>query len=103
MICVSVTYANTPGKKFDHAYYAQTHFALVRSRLKSMGLVRDEIDQGVGGGDPGSAAPYAAIGRLYFNTLGEFQAAMQTHGPEIIADVPNYTDIPPVIQVSQMA
>jgi hypothetical protein len=32
----------------------------------------------------------------------EFQKAMGAHGPEIIGDVPNYTDIEPQIQISQM-
>jgi hypothetical protein len=32
----------------------------------------------------------------------EFQKAMAAHGPEIIADIPNYTDIEPQIQFSEM-
>jgi uncharacterized protein (TIGR02118 family) len=102
MICISVVYPNTPGKKFDHDYYAKTHMPLVMKLLKSLGLIRYEIDTGLAGGTPGAPAPFTCIGRLYFNTLEEFQTALATHGAEIIADVPNYTDIELQIQVSQM-
>ncbi len=102
MVCISVLYPNTPGKKFDHDYYAQTHMPLVMDRLKSSGLLRYEIDTGLAGGAPGSPAPFTCVGRLYFNTLEEFQTSLGTHGAEILADVPNYTDIELQIQVSQM-
>jgi hypothetical protein len=42
------------------------------------------------------------VGRLYFNTLEEFEKAMAAHGAEILGDVPNYTDIELQIQISQM-
>jgi uncharacterized protein (TIGR02118 family) len=102
MVCISVVYLNASGKKFDHDYYAQTHMPLVRDRCKSSGLIRYEIDRGLGGGAPGSPAPFACIGRLYFDTVEGFQKAMGAHGPELIGDVPNFTDIEPQIQVSQM-
>jgi uncharacterized protein (TIGR02118 family) len=31
-----------------------------------------------------------------------FQAAMQEHGAEILGDIANYTDIAPVVQVSEV-
>jgi uncharacterized protein (TIGR02118 family) len=76
---------------------------VVMDRLKSSGLIRYEIDTGLAGGAPGSPAPFICAGRLYFNTVEEFQAALAMHGPEILSDIPNYTDIEPQIQVSQMA
>jgi uncharacterized protein (TIGR02118 family) len=102
MVCISVFYTNAAGKKFDHEYYAQSHMPLVMDRFKSSGLIRYEIDRGLAGGTPGSSAPFASIGRLYFNTVEEFQKAMAAHGPEILGDVPNYTDIELQIQIAQM-
>jgi uncharacterized protein (TIGR02118 family) len=101
MVCISVLYPNASGKKFDHEYYAQTHMPLVMDRCKGSGLIRWEIDSGLAGGAPGSSAPFICIGRLYFNTIEEFQKAIAAHGPEILGDVPNYTDIELQIQVSQ--
>ena len=101
MIRVSVHYPAKPGARFDHTYYAQRHMALVRQRLGSLGLVRAEIDRAVSGSGPG-AAPFACIGYLYFSTLEEFQKAMKLHGPELMGDVPNFTDIQPQVQVSEV-
>ena len=33
MIKVSVMYANTPGARFDHAYYRDKHMPLVKARM----------------------------------------------------------------------
>lgn len=102
MVCLSVFYPHAPGKKFDHDYYSQKHMPLVMDRLKSSGLIRYEIDRGLAGGAPGAPAPFTCTGRLYFNTVEEFQKALATYGPEILGDVPNYTDIELQIQISQM-
>lgn len=102
MVCIAVLYPNESGKKFDHDYYARTHMPLVMDRCKRFGLIRYEIDRGLSGGAPGSAAPFISTGRLYFNSVDEFEKAMEAHGAEVLGDVPNYTDIQLQIQVSQM-
>ncbi len=102
MVCVSVFYPYSQGKKFDHKYYAQSHMPMVMDRCKSFGLSRYEIDSGLAGGEPGSLAPFTCVGRLYFDAAEEFEKAMSAHGSEILGDIPNYTDIEPQIQVSQM-
>jgi uncharacterized protein (TIGR02118 family) len=42
------------------------------------------------------------MGHLYFGSVAEFQAAFGPHTTAIMADVPNYTNIQPVIQVSEV-
>jgi uncharacterized protein (TIGR02118 family) len=101
MICVTVFYPNSPDRKFDHDYYVKTHMPLCLDRLKNHGVVRFEVDRGLGGQDPQSPAPFVCMGRLYFTTLEGFQEGMRTHGAEIRADIANYTDITPNLQVSQ--
>ncbi|MBI4609665.1 MAG: EthD family reductase [Candidatus Rokubacteria bacterium] len=102
MIRVSVLYPSKEGARFDHDYYAKKHMAMVKSRLANLGLVRLEIDKGLAGGAPGAPAPYVCIGHLYFNSIADFQKAIGAHGAEFMADVPNYTDIRPQIQVSEI-
>lgn len=102
MVRISVFYATSEGKKFDHDYYVDRHMKLVRERLNSFGLVRTEVDKGLGGGAPGAPAPYVAIGHVYFNSLDGFQKGMGQHGKEIMADVANYTNIQPQIQISEI-
>ena len=102
MIRVTVLYPSGDGKKFDHDYYVNRHMQLVQQRLKSFGLVRTEVDKGVAGGAPGAPAPFLAIGHVYFNTLADFQKGMGQHGKELLGDVPNFTNIQPQIQISEI-
>jgi uncharacterized protein (TIGR02118 family) len=39
---------------------------------------------------------------LFCETLEGFSAGMAAHGPEIMGDIPNYTDLKPVIQISEV-
>jgi uncharacterized protein (TIGR02118 family) len=103
MICVSVSYPGGPGKRFDHEYYQDKHRALVVDRLTSVGLTRIEMDKGLSGMVPGSEPMFTGGGRLYFNSIEEFQHAMAAHGAELMADISNYTDITPQFQVSETA
>jgi uncharacterized protein (TIGR02118 family) len=102
MVRISVLYPNESGKKFDHDYDVNKHMKLVRDRLTSFGLVRTEVDKGVAGGAPGSSAPYVAVGHVYVNALDGFQKGMGQHGKEIMADIANYTDIQPQMQISEI-
>jgi uncharacterized protein (TIGR02118 family) len=102
MIRVTVLYPNESGKKFDEEYYKSRHMKLVTDRLKSFGLVRTEVDHGLAGGAPGSPAPYVCVGHLYFDSLADFQKGMGAHGQEILADIPNYTNIQPTMQISEI-
>ena len=102
MIRVTVLYPNEAGKKFDVDYYRNKHMKLVGERLKDFGFVRAEVDKGVTGGAPGSSAPYVCIGHVYLNSLADFQKGMGVHGKEILGDIPNYTDIQPTMQISEI-
>ena len=101
MICVSVMYPHAPGKRFDQVYYEQKHRPLVMETLANHGIVKYEILQGLSGLAPGSEPAFACTGNLYFNTVGDFQQAMAEHGPELQADIPNFTDIMPQFQISE--
>jgi uncharacterized protein (TIGR02118 family) len=94
-----VHYPNGEGKKFDLDYYVRTHMPMAGRLLKPL---RYEVDKGIAGGAPGSAAPFVASCHFYFNTLADFQKSMSAHGQELIADVPNYTNIQPEIQMSEI-
>ena len=41
------------------------------------------------------------MGRLYFETIEGFQQSLAQHGPELIADIPNFTNVELVLQVSE--
>ena len=94
MIRVSVLYPR-PGK-FDFDYYAKEHMQLVHKLLSPFGLVKSEVDRGV------ESSPYVAVGHMIFNTIEDMREGLQAHDPDLQADLPNFTDIQPQFQVSEM-
>jgi len=101
MIKVSVMYANTPGARFDHEYYRDKHMPLVKARMGD-GCKYYTIDKGLAGGVPGAPATYVGMCHIFCDSVESFQASMGPHMQEIMADIPNYTDLAPVIQISEV-
>ena len=102
MIRVSVLYPNKSGVRFDHQYYSTTHVGLVKEKLGPAGLVRIDVDRGVAGASEETPAPYTAVGHLIFESLEAFRSAMAAHGEALAADIPNYTDLEPSVQISEI-
>jgi uncharacterized protein (TIGR02118 family) len=61
-----------------------------------------EIDKGIAGRTPEEPIPYLAIGYLYFDKLSAYQNSFRPNAEEIRKDIPNYTNIQPVIQISEV-
>jgi uncharacterized protein (TIGR02118 family) len=101
MIKVSVMYPNGQGHTFDIAYYTAKHMPMVKQKLGAA-LKSMAVEQGLAGGEPGSEPAYLAFGHLYFDTVEAFQAAFGPHAPGILADIPNYTNVKPVLQISEV-
>lgn len=100
-IKVSVLYPNEEGKSFDMDYYCTKHVAMV-GELLGDAIIGATIEQGLGGAEPGSPASYIAMGNLYFESLESFQNSFGPNAEKIMADLPNYTNIQPVIQISEV-
>ena len=103
MIVVLVMYPDSEDATFDMDYYLNTHLKLVGDRWGGMGLKGARVLTGVSGGSAGSAAPYRVMAVVDFESLEAFQATAAAHGAEIFGDVPNFTNITPVVQISDIA
>lgn len=101
MIKVSVMYPNTPGARFDHGYYRDKHMPIVAAKMGAA-CRSYTVDRGLAGGAPGAPATYVAMCHIFFDSIEAFQAAFGPHAKSIMADVPNYTDIAPTMQVSEV-
>jgi uncharacterized protein (TIGR02118 family) len=101
LITVSVLYPNTAGCKFDMNYYLNKHMPMVKEKL-GPACRRVAVEGGIAGGAPGAPATYVAMCHLYFDSTDAFQAAFAPHAPTIMADIPNYTDSQPTIQISEV-
>jgi uncharacterized protein (TIGR02118 family) len=101
MIKVSVMYPNTPGARFDHDYYRDKHMPLVKARMGDS-CKYYTVDKGLAGGTPGAPAVYVGMCHIFCDSVEAFQRGFGPHAKEIMADIPNYTDQTPVIQISEV-
>jgi uncharacterized protein (TIGR02118 family) len=101
MIKVSVIYPNGEGKKFDMNYYTNTHLPMVGGLLGSA-LKGATVEKGIGSAMPGSPAPFAGMGNMYFDTMEDFGNAFGPNAEKIMGDLPNFTNIEPIVQVSEV-
>ena len=101
MIKVTILYPNGDGKKFDMDYYSNKHMPMVASLLGDS-LKLYEIDKGIAGRTPDEPIPYLAIGYLYFDNLSAYQNSFRPNAEKIRNDIPNYTNIQPVVQISEV-
>ena len=90
MIRVSVLYPSGEGSTFDHDYYKNSHVPLACSTWNVAG----EIDKGISG-------PNVAAVHFFFDSMDAMQTALALPGTgAVMADVANYTNITPVMQIS---
>jgi uncharacterized protein (TIGR02118 family) len=94
MIKVSVLYPKSDGATFDIDYYCKRHMPMVRDKL-GLPLQGIAVEQGVDG-------PYIAAGHLFFESVDAFKAAFDPHAQAIMADMPNYTNTKPAVQVAEV-
>jgi uncharacterized protein (TIGR02118 family) len=99
---MSVLYPKSSESHFDHDYYVQKHIPLVQARWAEMGLESSEVMRGVAGPD-GAAPTFELICLLSFDSTEQVRAALAKFGAEIVGDVPNFTNIEPVIQLNEPA
>lgn len=101
MIRFNVMYPAKEGARFDHAYYRDKHMPMVASRLGSACLYYT-IDKGLAGGAPGAPSPFLAACSVVCESVASLQAALGPNAKEIMADIPNYTDVQPVVWISEV-
>lgn len=101
LIKVSVMYPFAEGKTFNMEYYETKHMPMVAGYLGS-NLVKYTIEKGFASGIPNQPLPYMAVGTFYVKSLSEYQAAIGPNRDAIRADFPNYTNVAPIILVSEV-
>jgi uncharacterized protein (TIGR02118 family) len=101
MIKISVFYPNSHGCKFDMAYYLKHHMPLVQ-RLLGGALKGMAVEEGLAGGAPGVPPSYVAMGHLLFESVEAYQSSFGPNADEILNDIPNYSNVQPTIQISEV-
>jgi uncharacterized protein (TIGR02118 family) len=98
---VSILYPNSEGSTFDMDYYCNTHIPMTAERL-GPALKGVTIEKGLSGGAPGSQPTYLAAGHLLCDSVEAFQEAFAPHAQELTSDIPNYTNVRPIVQISEV-
>ncbi len=98
--CITVMYPNTPGVTFDFDYYLRRHATLIH-RLYGDCIAKIELRRG-GGTPDGKPAPFVAIINIWIADQEAFDIAGAKHGATLIADVPNFTNTMPTIQIDEI-
>ena len=98
MIKVAVLYPQS--KKFDWDYYLNKHTPLLQ-KLMGPALKKVEIDKGIAGGAPGTAALRRSAPCISTRSKPFRRRSGRTPAPSW-AISPNYTDAQPIIQIGEV-
>jgi len=101
MFKVAILYPNGEDKTFDMDYYEKKHMPMVAGFL-GKNLKFYEIDKGIAGRTPNDKVPFLAIGYFYINDVAEYNKAIAQNRDAVISDFKNYTNIQPVVQISEI-
>jgi uncharacterized protein (TIGR02118 family) len=100
MIKMTVMYPYDDSKRFDMDYYLTKHMALVKEKVGDA-LVKVTVDRGLGGPGPDMPPVYTTMCQLFFESMEDFETYCAPNSPLFDADLPNFTDITPVIQINE--
>ena len=101
MFKVAILYPNGDDKTFDMDYYEKKHMPMVAGFI-GKNLKFYEIDKGISGRTPNDKPPFVAIGYFYINDVAEYNKAIAQNREAVINDFKNYTNIQPVVQISEI-
>jgi len=94
---VTVLYPNKDGAQFNFDYYTKKHIPWVAGLVGKSIEVRRGISSATG-----SPPPFVCLATILVNSIAEFQTVFAKHGVEILADIPNYTNIEPFVQFDEI-
>lgn len=82
-------------------YYLNQHIPLVRLKMGAA-IKGMSVAQGLIGAQPGTEAAYRVIFSMLFDSAEAFAGAFGPAAAEIQGDIPRYTNLAPIIQVSEV-
>ena len=101
MIEITILYPNRPGSRFDHAYYESKHIPLALELL-GPAVKGVTVTRGVTAGPPWPDPAYSAICRFSCESAPAYLQALLPHLGQLQADLVNYSDREPIIQICEV-
>jgi uncharacterized protein (TIGR02118 family) len=101
LIRLTILYPNKEGGRFDLDYYLNTHMPMSIEKQGPL-LKGVTVEHGISGVQPGSKPEDVVICQFTYETVEAFFEAFMPHADLLQGDIPNYTDIEPVMQFSEI-
>jgi len=101
MIKLTVMYPNSADIKFDKQYYIKEHSKLL-SDLLGDAVIASDINMGISGASPEQPTPFIIIANLTFESHETFQKSFGANAEKILADLTNFTNVQPQVQISEI-
>lgn len=101
MIKVSILYSKVPHTHFNERYYLDVHIPL-SVKLQGAYLKAIQVDTALTGAPAEAQPPYVAICHFYYASLEHFFAAFLPNRAVLEADMQQYTNIHPLVQMSEV-
>jgi uncharacterized protein (TIGR02118 family) len=98
VIRLTIMYPESEGATFDMDYYINNHIAMVKEKC-APAIKECTVEQCLDGPEPAS---YRVIARIGVDTMEDFLTYVAPNDPVFAADLPNFTNIRPVIQVNEV-
>ena len=98
---VSVMYPGGQDKTFDMDYYEKSHMPMMAGFL-GKNLKFYEIDKGLSGRTPKDEPPFVAACAFYCYNVADYNQAVSKNIDTILKDIKKYTNIQPVIFISEI-
>ena len=103
MVNISILYPKSEGSHFDIEYYLNKHMPMSIEKLSpAKGFKAVSVERGVDVKEPKIDSTYFAVCHYTFETIEDFLTAFLPNAEELQGDMPNYTNIEPIIQVTEI-
>ncbi|MFV0300227.1 MAG: EthD family reductase [Paracoccus sp. (in: a-proteobacteria)] len=99
-VAIQIMYPAGDGNRFDEDYFHNSHMKLV-ARVWGSYIQSSSLLRGIGGGAPGTPPAWAMVVTLTVADMATLQAMMAA-GAEVMADVPNYSNVTPQVLIGEV-
>jgi len=101
MKCITVLYPAKDNDAFDFDFYVRRHVPLIKDILGNS-LHRVEVRRGATANDGSSAPTYTCVTSIWIADWPAYEKAIAARASELIAEVPLFTKVMPVMQIDEV-
>jgi uncharacterized protein (TIGR02118 family) len=101
MKCITVLYPAKDNDAFDFEFYLRRHVPLIRDILGDS-LDRIEVRKGASSQDGAGSPTYTCVISIWIKDWPAYERAIAARASELIAEVPLFTKVMPVMQIDEV-